>query len=79
MQAGLKDGEGVLVSGIQPGSPAAEARVQAGDVILEVNQNPVGSSADIKKEVDTAKEGKPLLLLLKRPNGNSRFASLAAK
>ena len=79
MQAGLKDGEGVLVSGVQPGSPAAEASVQAGDVILEVNQNPVGSSADIKKQVDTAKEGKPLLLLLKRPNGNSRFASLAAK
>ena len=79
MQAGLKDGEGVLVSGVQPGSPAAEARVQAGDVILEVNQNPVGSSADIKKEVDKSKEGKPLLLLLKRPNGNSRFASLAAK
>ncbi len=79
MQAGLKDGEGVLVSGVQPGSPAAAARVQAGDVILEVNQNPVGSSAAIKKEVDKSKEGKPLLLLLKRPNGNSRFASLAAK
>ncbi len=79
MQAGLKDGEGVLVSGVQPGSPAAEARVQAGDVILEVNQNPVGSVDALKKEADTAKEGKPLLLLLKRPNGTSHFASLAAK
>lgn len=79
MQASLKAGEGVLVADVQPGSPAAEARVQAGDVILEVNQNPVGSVEALKKEVDQAKAGKPLLLLLKRPNGASHFASLAAK
>ena len=78
-QAGLKDDEGVLVSGVQPGSPAAEARLEAGDVILEVNQTPVGSTDTLKQEVDKAKEGKPLLLLLRRANGNSQFASLVAK
>lgn len=79
VQADLKDGEGVLVSGVQPGSPAAEANIQAGDVILEVNQTPVGSTAALKQEVDKTKAGEPLLLLLRRADGNSQFASLVAK
>ena len=78
-QAGLKDDEGVLVSSVQPGSPAAEANVQAGDVVLEVNQTPVGSTAALKQAVDKAKKDKPLLLLLRRADGNSQFASLVAR
>lgn len=77
-QAGVKAGEGVLVAGIAPESPAAEANLQVGDVILEVNRVPVGSVADLKKEMDKVEGGKPLLLLLRRADGNL-FASLAAK
>jgi serine protease Do len=77
-QAGVKAGEGVLVAGIAPESPAAEANLQVGDVVLEVNRVPVGSVADLKKEMDKVKGGKPVLLLLRRADGNL-FASLAAK
>ncbi len=78
-QAGLKAGEGVLVSGVRPGSPAAESSVRSGDVILEVNRTPVGSVQDLETAFATAQTGRPLLLLLRRPNGASRFASLSAE
>ena len=77
-QAGVKADEGVLVAGIAPESPAAEANLQVGDVILEVNRVAVGSVADLKKEMDKVEGDKPLLLLLRRADGNL-FASLAAK
>ena len=78
-QAGLKTGEGVLVSGVRPGSPAAESSVRSGDVILEVNRMPVGSVQDLETALATAQTGRPLLLLLQRPNGASHFASLSAE
>jgi serine protease Do len=77
-QAGVKADEGVLVAGIAPESPAAEANLQVGDVVLEVNRVPIGSVADLKKEMDKVEGNKPLLLLLRRADGNL-FASLAAK
>jgi len=77
-RAGLKDGEGVLIAGIAPESPAAEANLQVGDVILEVNKAAVGSVADLKKEAAKVEGDKPLLLLLRRADGNL-FASLTAK
>lgn len=78
-QAGLKAGEGVLVSGVRPGSPAERARVRSGDVILEVNRTPVGSVQELQTALATAQTGRPLLLLLQRPNGASHFASLSAE
>ncbi len=76
---GLKEGEGVMVEGVLPDSPAAAARVQDGDVILQANQTSVGSVEELKKEVDKITADKPLLLLLRRADGNNRFVTLAAK
>ncbi len=78
-QMGLKENEGVIVGAVQPESPAAEAGVEAGDVILQVNKNSVSSVAEVKKEIGKTAGDTPLLLLLKRADGNSRFATLAAK
>lgn len=77
-QAGVKADEGVLIAGIDPESPAAEANLRAGDVVLEINRVPVGSVADLKKEMAKVEGDKPLLLLLRRAEGNL-YASLAAK
>lgn len=74
----LKEGEGVMVTNVLPDSPAAEASVQPGDVIVEVNKVPVGSVAALKKEAGKVEGDKPLLLLLRRENSN-RYASLATK
>jgi len=76
---GLQDGEGVLIGGVQPDSPAAEARLQAGDVILQVNKTTVASVAEVKKAICKTESNKPLLLLLRRADGNSQFITLAAK
>jgi serine protease Do len=73
---GLKEAEGVVVEGVLPDSPAAEAGIQAGDVILQVNQTSVSSVAELKKEIGKAGETKPLLFLLRRADGNNQFVSL---
>ncbi|MBI3302256.1 MAG: DegQ family serine endoprotease [Deltaproteobacteria bacterium] len=76
---GLKEGEGVMVGGVLPDSPAAAADVQVGDVILQVNHTPIASVEELKKEAGKVTGDKPLLLLLRRADGNNRFATLAAK
>jgi len=71
--------EGVLVAGVAPGSPAAEADIHPGDVILRVNRKPVGSVDELRREITSTPAGKPLLLLVRPADGNDRFAALAAR
>lgn len=79
LRMGLKDREGVLIINVVPDSPAADAGVRPGDVILQVNQTSVESVEAVKNEVAKAKAKKPLLLLLRRADGNTGFVALAAK
>ena len=62
----IKDSvKGVLITGVDGNSDAAEKRLSAGDVIVEVAQEAVASAADIKKRVDQLKkDGKKSVLLL---------------
>ncbi|MXN63556.1 Do family serine endopeptidase [Stappia sp. GBMRC 2046] len=70
-----EDVKGVLVAKVEPGSSAEEKRVQAGDVIVEVAQEPVSSPADVVKQVDRLKQydRKSALLLLANGRGELRF------
>ncbi len=61
LEAGVK---GVVVTKVRPGSPAESARLQPYDVILEVNQEPVATSAAFKAAI--GKNPKGALLLVKR-------------
>lgn len=63
-QLGLEGGKGVLVSKVEPESPADEAGIRRRDVILEVNQTPVASSKDFAKALESASKG--ALLLVRR-------------
>jgi serine protease Do len=76
-QMNLAGSDGVLVTAVQPNSPAQDAGIQPGDVILQVNQVPVGSVQGVKDEVAKAKGDKPLLLLLRRVDGSTLFAALS--
>jgi S1-C subfamily serine protease len=69
----------VLVTDVAPDSPAAEADLKAGDIVLEVNRKPVGSVATLRAEVAKIADGKPLLLLVRPAEGGDRFAALAAR
>ena len=75
----LAAGTGVLVGGVAPDSPAAEAGVKAGDVVLQVNRHPVGSAAALQAEAGKAAADKPLLLLVRPAEGGDRFAALSPR
>jgi serine protease Do len=76
-QMGLTGNDGVLVTSVMPGSPAQNAGIQPGDVILQVNQASVNTVQGVQDEVAKAKGDKPLLLLLRRADGSTRFAALS--
>jgi len=69
-RAGLgKDAHGILVRDVDPNGRAADAGIQAGDIILEVNRQPVQSVDELRAAVRKAAE-KPTLLLVRRANGD---------
>jgi len=76
-ELGLKKSAGVVVTGVEPGSPAAEAMIQAGDVIQAVNRKPVRNVDEFVKMVEKGK-GETLLLLVQR-GANSLFAAVTPR
>ncbi|HKB75288.1 MAG TPA: PDZ domain-containing protein, partial [Myxococcales bacterium] len=54
--------KGVVVTAVAPDSPAASAGLDPGDVILEINRQPVASVADYKKAISKLKKGDTVLL-----------------
>jgi serine protease Do len=78
----IKDSvKGVIVTGVDGNSDAAEKRLSAGDVIVEVAQEAVTNAADIKKRVDQLKKDgkKSVLLLVANGEGELRFVALSVQ
>jgi serine protease Do len=76
-QLGLPAGtNGVVVDGVDPGSLAAEAGLQRGDVIQEVNHQRISNMDDFSHAV-RGSNSQPLLMLVNR-GGNTRFAVIGA-
>ena len=69
---------GVLVTDVELGSAADEKRVQAGDVIVEISQEPVDTPTDVEARVEQLKEEgrKTALLLLSNGEGDLRFIAV---
>jgi serine protease Do len=64
---GLKPTDrGVVVTRVKPGSPAEEAGVREGDVVLEVNRKPIGSLKAYERATSGLAKDQAVLLLLKR-------------
>jgi serine protease Do len=55
--------KGAVITNVEPDSAAAKAGVRAGDVILEINRQPVTSAQDAV-ELSTKAEGRKTLLRL---------------
>ncbi len=69
--------KGVVVAGVDSGSPADEAGLQRGDVVLEVNRQSVENEGAYKKALKTVEKGKTALLLVRRGD-NTIFMALKA-
>src|SRR5262252_5612845 len=65
-QLNLRTTEGVIVVRVEDGTPAAEAGVQRGDVVKQVNGQSVRTMADFERLTRDMKEGDPLTVLLQR-------------
>ena len=75
---GLKDSSGIVVAQVEPGSAAANAGLQQGDVIREVNRKPVTNVQGFMKQVEQAKDGGSILLLVQRGE-NKMYAAVTPK
>jgi S1-C subfamily serine protease len=64
---------GVRVVTVGAGTPAAEAGVRPGDVILAVGQRPVDSVAGVQEAVESATIGEELALSLERQGKRMEF------
>ena len=71
------DGKGVVVDEVQPGSRAAHAGLQAGDVILEVNKKDVKSASDLQAALK-ARPTEEHLLYIERKGGASALVTISA-
>jgi|HubBroStandDraft_1064217.scaffolds.fasta_scaffold00257_25 serine protease Do len=71
-----KNLDGVLISRVRDGSPAADNGLLAGDVIVKVNGQSVGKPEEVMDQVSAVKsDGKSILLLVNR-HGQNRFVAL---
>jgi serine protease Do len=62
----VEPGSGALVREVVPGGPADRAGIRPGDVIVEVNRQPVKAPADIASRIGKMKDGEMALLRVRR-------------
>ena len=75
-QRGVTEASGVMVVGVQPGSPAERAGLQRGDVIREVNRQAVQSVQEVRDAIAKADTQDAEALLVTR-NQSSIFVAMA--
>jgi len=64
-------GKGVIVQDVKPGSFAEDIGLNRGDVVLEINKQPVNSADDFTRIESTLKSGQDVVFLV-RPRGAGR-------
>ncbi len=71
------DLKGVVITGVEPDSPASEKSLRPGDVIVEVSQEEVSSPGQIAEKIREARDADRSSVLLKiNRNGDRRFVAL---
>lgn len=73
-----KASSGVIVTDLEPGSPAERAGLQKGDVIHEINRKPVKDVKDFERLTSQLAPRSPVLLLVKRGN-STIFLSISGE
>ncbi len=62
---------GAVIESVQPGSPADNAGLQQGDVIMEVNRHPVKSASEVSQALSGIPSGQDALVLVWSQGGST--------
>ena len=75
---GFEEEEGVVVSGVQRGTPASRAGLKRGDLIVEIDREPVRSVREYREAIEEA-EDRALLLIRRNMRGRLRTDIVALR
>ena len=67
-QFNTRAGEGVVVTAVRPGSIAAQAGIEPGSVIMQVNQKPIRNASEFKEAINASQRTRRVLLLIRKDN-----------
>lgn len=62
----LSDDSGVIITDIEPGSPADDAGLRPGDIIKETNRQKINDLSDYQKNISKIKKGETVLFHIRR-------------
>jgi serine protease Do len=65
-QLGYTGEEGVVVASVDPGSPAAEAGLRRGDLIQEIDRQPIQSLSNYNQALASIGKDESFLVLIRR-------------
>jgi S1-C subfamily serine protease len=75
----LPEINGVLIVGVVPNSPAASSGLRRGDVVTQIEGQPVTTSEQLQSRVDRSQVGQPLRLTIKRGNQTQQLSVRTAE
>ncbi len=76
---GLEQNRGAVITGVQPGSPAAKTGLEPGDIVLAVNGRPVKNSVDVRNAIGSMQIGDQVKIeVLHKGERLTRVANVAA-
>ena len=79
-ELGLKDSvKGVLIAGVEPGSPADEQGLRPGDVLQQVGRDAVASPKDAAAKLKEATANKKPVLMKVYREGATRFVAISPR
>lgn len=76
---GMRDAKGVVVGSVKPNSPADEAGVTPGSIIIEINGKRPQSVSEFNAVTKNIKTGDIVRLLLRRQDGSIHYVAMKAE
>ncbi|MBU0484975.1 MAG: DegQ family serine endoprotease [Proteobacteria bacterium] len=67
----LEEKDGILITNVEPNTPAADAGLRRGDLILQINQEPIKDLKSYNELLDKIKPKDNMLFLIKRDTHHS--------
>ncbi len=72
----MPSGKGVIVQDVKPGSFAEDVNLGRGDIILEINKQPVNSEDEFAKIESSLKSGQDVVFLVRQRGSNRQDGTI---